>query len=231
MSWLTDAQIGMCYGTLGDNLPPVSEVVSLYKSTNITKMRIFDPNQNTLYALKGSNIELILGVPNIDLQSLATFPNNAITWVQNNVLDFLPSVKIKYIAVGNKVNPSKESSKFAKYVLPAIQNIYKAIRAKDLQDQIKVTTAIDMSMLGNTYPPSQDSFRDDVKSYIKPIIGYLVYANAPLLANVYPYYGYSNNHNDVSLDYALFTSTQVVVLEVNTNTRICLMLCWIRYML
>jgi len=68
------------------------------------------------------------------------------------------------------------SSDIAQYVLPAIQNIYQAIR-----------------------------------SYIDPIIGYLVYANAPLLANVYPCFSYSCNPTDISLPYALFTSPNVVV--------------------
>jgi len=115
------------------------------------------------------------------------------------------------VAVGNEVNPVGEGSQYAQYVLPAIQNIYQAIRTQGLQDQIKVTTAVDMTMLGNSYPPSQGAFRADVRSYIDPIIRYLVYAGAPLLANVYPYFGYSNNPTDISLSYALFTSPSVVV--------------------
>ncbi|KAK7818125.1 glucan endo-1 [Quercus suber] len=43
-------------------------------------MRIFDPNQATLQALKGSNIEVIVGVVNNDLQGLATSPATANTW-------------------------------------------------------------------------------------------------------------------------------------------------------
>ncbi|WVZ19852.1 hypothetical protein V8G54_007174 [Vigna mungo] len=206
-----DAQIGVCYGTMGDNLPPASEVVSLYVSNSITRMRIYYTNQDALNALRNSNIELILGVANPDLQALASSSDNAIQWVQNNVLNYFPYVKIKYVAVGNEVNPVGANSQYAQYVLPAIQNIYQAIRAQGLQDQIKVTTAIDMSMLGNSYPPSQGSFRADVRSYIDPIIGYLVYANAPLLANVYPYFSYANNPTDISLSYALFTSATVVV--------------------
>ena len=115
------------------------------------------------------------------------------------------------MVVGNEINPVGSSSEFAQYVLPAIQNIYQAIRAQGLQDLIKVTTAIDMTLLGNSYPPSQSYFRTDVRSYLDPIIGYLVYANAPLLANVLPYFSYSNNPIDISLSYALFNSTNVVV--------------------
>ena len=139
-----------------------------------------------------------------DLQGLATNASIAQQWVQSNVLNFWPSVKIKYVVVGNEIDPVGSSSQFAQYVLPAIQNTYQAIRAQGLHDLIKVTTAISMDLLGNSYTPSQNYFKPDVRSYIDPIIGYLVYANAPLLANVLPYFSYANNSIDISVSYALF---------------------------
>ncbi|KAI4334953.1 hypothetical protein L6164_013648 [Bauhinia variegata] len=208
---MSDAQIGVCYGMMGNNLPSAREVINLYNANNIRRMRLYDPNQAALEALRNSGIELMLGVPNSDLQSLATNAENARQWVQRNVMNFWPSVKIKYIAVGNEVSPVGGSSGFAQFVLPAIQNVYQAIRAKGLHDQIKVSTAIDTTLIGNSYPPSKGSFRGDVRSYLDPIIGYLVYANAPLFANVYPYFSYSGNPRDISLPYALFTAPNVVV--------------------
>jgi len=57
---------------MGDNLPLANEVVSLYKSNDIMRMRIYNPDQAALQALRNSGIELILGVLHQDLQGLAT---------------------------------------------------------------------------------------------------------------------------------------------------------------
>nr|ABN09655.1 beta-1,3-glucanase [Hevea brasiliensis] len=208
---ITDAQVGVCYGMQGNNLPPVSEVIALYKKSNITRMRIYDPNQAVLEALRGSNIELILGVPNSDLQSL-TNPSNAKSWVQKNVRGFWSSVRFRYIAVGNEISPvNRGTAWLAQFVLPAMRNIHDAIRSAGLQDQIKVSTAIDLTLVGNSYPPSAGAFRDDVRSYLNPIIRFLSSIRSPLLANIYPYFTYAGNPRDISLPYALFTSPSVVV--------------------
>ncbi|KAK7820856.1 glucan endo-1,3-beta-glucosidase isoform X1 [Quercus suber] len=207
---LTGAQsVGVCYGKNGNNLPADGEVVDLYKSNGIGRMRIYDPDQTTLNALKGSNIELIIGILNNNLQAL-TDATAATNWVQNNIRNYSPDVKFKYIAVGNEVHPGDAEAQF---ILPAMQNIHNAIVAANLQDQIKVSTAIDTTLLGNSYPPSAGSFSDAANSYISPIINFLVSNGAPLLANVYPYFGYTNNPQDISLPYALFTSPGVVVTD------------------
>ncbi|KAM3693396.1 hypothetical protein ACB098_08G160700 [Castanea mollissima] len=137
--------IGVNYGIIADNLPPAIDVITLY-TTNGGKMRMFDPNQATLQALKGSNIVVIVGVVNNDLQGLATSPTTANTWVQTSIIPY-PDVKISYIAVGNEIKPSDP---LVLFVGPAIQNLNNAITASNLQ--IKVSTAINMSLLGNSYP-------------------------------------------------------------------------------
>ncbi|KAL6952314.1 Lichenase [Sarracenia purpurea var. burkii] len=205
--------VGVCYGTSGNNLPPASEVVALCRSRNINRMRIYDPNQVVLQALRGSNIELILGLPNSDLQSIASNPSSANSWVLRNVRNFWPAVKFRYIAVGNEVSPVNggATSGLARFVLPAMRNVHNAVASAGLQNQIKVTTAIDLTLIGNSYPPSQGAFRGDTTSYIHPIIGFLAQINAPLLANIYPYFSYSGNPRDISLPYALFAAPAAVV--------------------
>jgi len=192
--------IGVCYGANGDNLPPRQEVVDLYKSNGIGKIRLYYPDEGALQALGGSNIEVILGVPNDQLQSV-TDAGGASDWVNKYVTPY-SNVNFKYIAVGNEV-PSGDA--LAGSVLPALQSIQTAISSANLQEQIKVSTAIDTSLLGNSYPPNDGVFRDDATSYITPIVNFLAQNGAPLLANVYPYFAYVQNQQSITLDYALFT--------------------------
>lgn len=198
----TGAQsVGVCYGGNGNNLPTKQGVVDLYKSNRIGKIRLYYPDEGALQALRGSNIEVILGVPNDQLQSL-TNAGAATNWVNKYVKAYSQNVKFKYIAVGNEVHPGDAA---ANSVLPALQNIQNAISSANLQGQIKVSTAIDTTLLGNSYPPKDGVFSNSASSYIKPIVNFLVKNGAPLLANVYPYFAYVNNQQSIGLDYALFT--------------------------
>ncbi|KAL2491688.1 beta-1 [Abeliophyllum distichum] len=205
----TVAQIGVCYGSLGNGLTRPPEVVTLYNQNNIQRMRIYDPDQPTLQALRGSSIEVMLGVPNTDLQNLAASQNNANTWIQNNVRNY-PNVRFRYIAVGNEVSLMKQdTSQFVPFVLPAMRNIQTAISAAGLGNQIKVSTSIETDVLGNSYPPSDGVFRPEVGQYLGGIIQFLVNNRAPLLVNIYPYFALIRNLQQISLEYALFTSSEL----------------------
>ncbi|GJY25659.1 glucan endo-1,3-beta-glucosidase-like protein [Tanacetum coccineum] len=193
----TDAQsVGVCYGQIGNGLPSEQDVVNLYQRNGINRMRMYGPNPAALQALSGTNIDFILDVPNSSLEALAD-QNAAAGWVRDNILNY-PDVKFRYISVGNEV-----SAEFLRYVLPAMQNVQKAIN--DAGRQIKVSTATYTGQLQTSYPPSEGAFRDNVVGYIEPIIRFLKENNSPMLANIYPYFAYIGAPNDIELSYALFT--------------------------
>nr|XP_048323700.1 glucan endo-1,3-beta-glucosidase-like isoform X1 [Ziziphus jujuba var. spinosa] len=203
--------IGVCNGRLGNNLPSEADAVQFFKDNGITRMRIYEPYQSTLQALRGSNIELTIGILNKNLQGLND-PAAATDWVQKNVRDF-PDVKFRYIAVGNEVHVEDAETR---YLLPAMQNIQSAISAANLQDQIKVSTAIYSGLLENSFPPSTSAFRGGASSFMIPIVTFLVNNGSPLLANIYPYFSRKDDPS-IPLEYALFTASGTVVHDPNTN--------------
>ncbi|KAK7816040.1 glucan endo-1 [Quercus suber] len=111
--------IGVNYGTIADDLPPATEVIALLKTR--------------------SDISVIVGVVNNDLQGLATSPSAANGWVQTNISPYLPDVNISYIAAGNEIKPSDP---LAQYIGPAMQNLYNAVTSSNFPTQIKLDYAL-----------------------------------------------------------------------------------------
>lgn len=207
-------KIGVNYGMMGDNLPPAGQVVTLMNNNNIGKMRIFEADRTVLKAFANSGIDVIVGVENFRLQELSSSQDAANRWVKDSIVPFFPATNIKYIAVGNEVLPSTND---ILYLFPAMKNIQTAIQNNDLQNNIKVSTALTMSVIGNGFPPSKGAFRDDVKDTMISMLKFLSDHRSPFMANVYPYFAYIFNRDDISLDYALFKSTLTVVQDRNRS--------------
>ncbi|KAM0905873.1 hypothetical protein ACQ4PT_017152 [Festuca glaucescens] len=199
--------IGVCYGVQGDPMPSASDVVKLYVSRGITGMRIYEANAETLAALDGTGIDLIVDVPNGQLAKMASSPDAASEWVQDNVVAY-PGVSIRYIAVGNEVNGNEP---LAQNILPAMQNMNAALSLAGFE-QIKVSTAV-QSGVTTGYPPSHGTFSPE-SAHMPPIALYLAKTGAPLLANVYPYFAYTGTPG-IDIKYALFTSSGTVVQDDN----------------
>ena len=90
---------------LGNNLLSPGEVINMYKQYNIGRLRLYGQNYGAFQALRGNNIELMLGVPNEELQSTASRQDYANTWIQNNVQNY-GDVNFRYIAAGNEIEPN-----------------------------------------------------------------------------------------------------------------------------
>jgi hypothetical protein len=127
--------VSVCYGQIANDLPPPAKVIDLYKANGIERMRNFNPNPKTFQALRGSNIELLVGVDNGDIENFANNPATANDWVQTNIKAYLLDVRFRYIAIGNEI---RSNETIAQYVLPAMQNI----RASLALEEIKVSTVM-----------------------------------------------------------------------------------------
>ncbi|XP_038896614.1 glucan endo-1,3-beta-glucosidase-like [Benincasa hispida] len=203
--------VGVNYGLNGDNLPIPSDVINLYGRCGINIIRIFEPNHGVLDALKGqANLVLWLGTRNEDIEGFATDQVAANAWVNANVVPYYKDVNIAYITVGNEVVPADAAAPF---VANAITNIMQALVNAGIQSDIKVTTVVAMTALEVSYPPSAGAFTATAAGVMKDIANVLGSSGAPILVNVYPYFAYASNPEQISLNYALFTSSTPVVVD------------------
>ncbi|CAA7059043.1 unnamed protein product [Microthlaspi erraticum] len=198
--------IGLNYGLLGDNLPPPSNVINLYKSIGITKIRIFDPNTEVLNALRGHrDIGVTVGVKDQDLAALAVSEEAVKGWFATNIEPYLADVNITFITIGNEVIPGP----IGPQVLPVMQSLTNLVKSRNLP--ISITTVVSMSNLGQSYPPSAGMFTAQSREQLTPVLKLLSQTNTPILVNMYPYFPYASDPVNIHLDYATFKTETVVV--------------------
>lgn len=194
---------------MGDNLPPTLEVINILKANGISDVRIFDADPLTLKSFSGTGINLMIGVPNEILPSLASLsPIFALNWLQTNIIAHIIPTQIRYIAVGNEV--FLKQPYYAPYVVPAIVNLHQALQTLNLDSTIKLSSPQAASVLSVSYPPSLGTFDPSLRSMLLPLLGFLRDTKSPFMVNVYPYFSYTSSLKHVSLDYALFRSQQTV---------------------
>ena len=100
----------------------------------------------------------MLGVPDEELQSIASSQDYTNTWIQINVQNY-GDVTFRYIAVGNEIKPS---GPYAQFLFPAMQNIRTAIYNTGLgYKNIKVFTPIYQPAFAQSYSPSIGSFTSE----------------------------------------------------------------------
>ncbi|KAL9238285.1 hypothetical protein vseg_012730 [Gypsophila vaccaria] len=170
-------------------------------------MRIFEPFPDVLEALRGSGIQLTLGVLNQDIPVLATSVDSANSWFVSHVQPYVNDVNITYIGVGNEVVPGE----FSESILPAMQNLQTVLLNNNLGT--KATTVVHAGVLGESYPPSAGQFSDSSTPFMSGIIQFLSSQQTPILVNLYPYFPYASEPTNIQLDYALLSSSEPIVFD------------------
>ncbi|KAK1409462.1 hypothetical protein QVD17_35988 [Tagetes erecta] len=182
--------IGVNYGTLGDNLPPPTQVAHFLKTnTIIDRIRIFDVNTDIIKSFANSNILVSVTVPNGDIPSL-TNQRNARRWIDTNIKPFYPATKIHYICVGTEVLHWGPQN-LVDNLVPAMKVLRSAL-VKEGFDEIKISSPHSLGILLSSDPPSNASFRPgwDVGT-LAPMLQFLNETKAGFMVNPYTYFGWS----------------------------------------
>lgn len=191
---------------MATNLPPPSDVVNLIKSNGISRVRLFNADPEALKPFSGTGIELMIGVPNEVLPTLANgMVSASLDWLQANIFAYVAPSQVRYLAVGNEV--LLKDPFYSPFLVPAIRNLHRALQTLGLANTIKLSSAHAATVLSNSYPPSAGAFDPNILSVITPLLQFLRDTASPLMVNVYPFFSYINNMQYVSLEYALFRSS------------------------
>ncbi|KAF8041107.1 hypothetical protein BT93_B3126 [Corymbia citriodora subsp. variegata] len=210
------AFVGINIGTDVANLPEASDIVAVLKSNEITHVRLYDADVHILKALANSGINVMVGVTNEEVLGIGETPATAAAWINKNVAAYLPATNITAIAVGSEVLTSIPHA--APVLVPAMNNLHKALVASNLNFIVKISTPQAMDVIPKPFPPSAAAFNSSWNSTIYQLLQFLKNTNSSYMLNAYPYYGYTQGNGIFPLDYALFRSLPSVKQIVDPNT-------------
>ncbi|OEL24398.1 Glucan endo-1,3-beta-glucosidase 6 [Dichanthelium oligosanthes] len=210
---LSDA-IGVNWGTQLSHPLPASTVVRMLQDNGFDKVKLFDAEDAILGALKGSGIQVMVGIPNDMLADLAAGGKAADNWVAKNVSGHVrDGVDIRYVAVGNEPFLQTFNGTYLNTTFPAMQNVQAALVKAGVADKVKVTVPLNADVYQSpTGKPSDGDFRADIHGLMLTIVQFLASTGAPFVANVYPFISLYADPN-FPLDYAFFQGSLAPVVD------------------
>ncbi|KAL6226013.1 hypothetical protein ACLB2K_004861 [Fragaria x ananassa] len=212
--------LGVNWGTMATHKLPPDTVVQLLKDNGIQKVKLFDAEQSTMSALAGTSIEVMVAIPNDQLQAMTSYPR-AKEWVRRNVTryNFNGGVNIKYVAVGNEPFLTSYNGSFLNITFPALQNIQNALNEAGVGDTIKATVPLNADVYNSpeTNPvPSAGTFRSDISQLMTEIVQFLDKNKAPFTINIYPFLSLYGN-DDFPFNYAFFDGDATPIVDATTG--------------
>lgn len=197
--------IGANWGTQASHPLPPDTVVKMLKGNGFQKVKLFDAEDGTMSALRKSGLEVMVGIPNDLLTTMATSMKAAEKWVDKNVSNYLnDGCNIRYVAVGNEPFLSTYNGSFLQSTFPALRNIQSALVKAGLSNQIKVTVPQNADVYQtSTSKPSDGDFRTDIHDRMLEIVKFLSDNGGAFTVNIYPFISLYIEPN-FPKDYAFF---------------------------
>ncbi|KAF8035034.1 hypothetical protein BT93_C1148 [Corymbia citriodora subsp. variegata] len=207
--------IGANWGTQATHPLPPATVVRMLRENNIQKVKLFDADYGALRALGKTGIEVMVGIPNDMLASLASSVKAAERWVSKNVSTHITNynVNIRYVAVGNEPFLQTYNGSFLSTTYPALQNVQSALIKAGLSSQVKVTVPSNADVYASsTDLPSGGDFRADIQQYMIQIVKFLSDNGGSFTVNIYPFISLYIDPN-FPADYAFFDGNASPVVD------------------
>ncbi|KAL0794212.1 hypothetical protein Bca101_065589 [Brassica carinata] len=205
--------LGVNWGTMATHKLPPKTVVQMLKDNNINKVKLFDADETTMGALAGSGLEVMVAIPNDQLNVMGSY-DRAQDWVRKNVTryNFSGGVNITFVAVGNEPFLKSYNGSFINLTFPALQNIQNALNEAGLGNSVKATVPLNADVYDSPASnpvPSAGRFRPDILGQMTQIVDFLGKNNAPITINIYPFLSLYGN-DDFPLNYAFFDGAQPI---------------------
>ncbi|KAL0378860.1 UNVERIFIED_CONTAM: Glucan endo-1,3-beta-glucosidase 8 [Sesamum radiatum] len=217
--------IGVNWGTqAAQNLPP-STIVQILKDNGISRIKLFDSDAWTVSYFAKTGIQVMLGIPNNQLASLAKSYDKAKDYVKENVtaaykdgVDIRFKVKCQILySMYDLTNCSEMNGSNHDTTFPAMQNVQKALNEEGYGDKIKVTTPQNADVYDSgSQGPSAGQFRSDIRDIMQQIVSFLKENDAPFLVNVYPFLSLYLNP-DFPVEFAFFDGGAQPVMDNGTS--------------
>ncbi|VFQ96510.1 unnamed protein product [Cuscuta campestris] len=197
--------IGANWGSQSTHRLPPDIVVGMLKENGIQKVKLFDADYDSLKALGNSNIEVMVGIPNDLLLTMAS-SKAAQKWVSENVTNHINDhkVNIRYVAVGNEPFLQTYNGTYLRSTFPALQSVHKALLKAGLGNRVKVTVPLNADVYDSASSlPSGGDFKQDIHDYVIQIVKFLNDNGCPFTVNIYPFISLYNDPG-FPVDYAFF---------------------------
>lgn len=154
-----------------------------------------------IQAASTRNLRLAVGIPNADLQALASGQT------QGLIAAIRPYVgSIELLCVGNEPLGAWHNGRYLNLLVPAMQKVQQAVQQAGWR--IGVTVPLNYSIMANSYPPSAGSFNPSLTAIINNACSVMAASAAPFMINVYPFLDYIEHPAQIPLAYCLFTAQQ-----------------------
>ncbi|KAK7362769.1 hypothetical protein VNO77_04890 [Canavalia gladiata] len=200
------SNIGVNYGQLGNNLPSPYRSIELLTTMKASRVKLYNVDPEILELLSTTKLKVSIMIPNQEISGMAANQSIADEWVRNNVAPYYPKTMIRFLLVGNEVLSynSEQGHQMWHDLVPAMRSIKRSLKAHNISG-IKIGTPLAMDVLQSTFPPSGGTFRSDIRdSVIAPMLKFLDITNSFFFIDVYPYFPWSQDPYNISLDFALF---------------------------